>query len=35
LIVKRNQAEAPFDEALKYIPGGVSIPVRAFRVVGL
>jgi glutamate-1-semialdehyde 2,1-aminomutase len=30
----RTQSEALFAEALKYIPGGVNSPVRAFRAVG-
>jgi glutamate-1-semialdehyde 2,1-aminomutase len=30
----RAQSEKLFTEALKYIPGGVNSPVRAFRVVG-
>ena len=30
----RNQSEKLFAEALKYIPGGVNSPVRAFRAVG-
>jgi glutamate-1-semialdehyde 2,1-aminomutase len=30
----RNKSEALFAEALKYIPGGVNSPVRAFRAVG-
>jgi glutamate-1-semialdehyde 2,1-aminomutase len=32
--VKRVQSEKLFAEALKYIPGGVNSPVRAFRAVG-
>ena len=32
--VKRAQSEKLFAEALKYIPGGVNSPVRAFRAVG-
>jgi len=32
--VNRAQSEALFAEALKYIPGGVNSPVRAFRAVG-
>jgi glutamate-1-semialdehyde 2,1-aminomutase len=32
--VKREQSEKLFAEALKYIPGGVNSPVRAFRAVG-
>src|SRR5271155_1103109 len=30
----RKKSEALFAEALKYIPGGVNSPVRAFRAVG-
>ena len=30
----RVQSEHLFAEALKYIPGGVNSPVRAFRAVG-
>jgi glutamate-1-semialdehyde 2,1-aminomutase len=30
----RNKSETLFAEALKYIPGGVNSPVRAFRAVG-
>jgi glutamate-1-semialdehyde 2,1-aminomutase len=30
----RNESEKLFAEALKYIPGGVNSPVRAFRAVG-
>jgi glutamate-1-semialdehyde 2,1-aminomutase len=30
----RTKSEALFSEALKYIPGGVNSPVRAFRAVG-
>ena len=30
----RTQSDALFDEALRYIPGGVNSPVRAFRAVG-
>ena len=30
----RNKSEKLFAEALKYIPGGVNSPVRAFRAVG-
>jgi glutamate-1-semialdehyde 2,1-aminomutase len=32
--MNRVQSEKLFDEALKYIPGGVNSPVRAFRAVG-
>jgi glutamate-1-semialdehyde 2,1-aminomutase len=32
--MNRTQSEALFTEALKYIPGGVNSPVRAFRAVG-
>jgi glutamate-1-semialdehyde 2,1-aminomutase len=32
--VKRDQSEKLFAEALRYIPGGVNSPVRAFRAVG-
>jgi len=32
--MNRTQSEALFAEALKYIPGGVNSPVRAFRAVG-
>ncbi len=32
--MNRSQSEALFAEALKYIPGGVNSPVRAFRAVG-
>lgn len=32
--MNRAQSEALFAEALKYIPGGVNSPVRAFRAVG-
>lgn len=32
--MKRPQSEKLFTEALKYIPGGVNSPVRAFRAVG-
>jgi glutamate-1-semialdehyde 2,1-aminomutase len=32
--MNRKQSEALFVEALKYIPGGVNSPVRAFRAVG-
>ena len=30
----RKKSEQLFSEALKYIPGGVNSPVRAFRAVG-
>ena len=30
----RTQSQALFEEALRYIPGGVNSPVRAFRAVG-
>lgn len=33
-MISRNQSEQLFAEALKYIPGGVNSPVRAFRAVG-
>ncbi len=33
-MVSRVKSEALFAEALKYIPGGVNSPVRAFRAVG-
>src|SRR5437899_5156106 len=33
-MVSRSKSEALFTEALKYIPGGVHSPVRAFRAVG-
>ena len=32
--MNRSQSDALFAEALKYIPGGVNSPVRAFRSVG-
>lgn len=32
--MNRNRSEQLFSEALKYIPGGVNSPVRAFRAVG-
>ena len=32
--MNRTQSEALFTESLKYIPGGVNSPVRAFRAVG-
>ena len=32
--MNRAQSEKLFAEALKYIPGGVNSPVRAFRAVG-
>ncbi len=32
--MNRTQSESLFAEALKYIPGGVNSPVRAFRAVG-
>lgn len=32
--MNRSQSEQLFTEALKYIPGGVNSPVRAFRAVG-
>lgn len=32
--MERHKSEALFAEALKYIPGGVNSPVRAFRAVG-
>jgi glutamate-1-semialdehyde 2,1-aminomutase len=33
-MISRKKSEALFAEALKYIPGGVNSPVRAFRAVG-
>jgi glutamate-1-semialdehyde 2,1-aminomutase len=33
-MISRSKSEALFTEALKYIPGGVNSPVRAFRAVG-
>jgi glutamate-1-semialdehyde 2,1-aminomutase len=33
-MISRAKSEALFTEALKYIPGGVNSPVRAFRAVG-
>src|ERR1051326_1775570 len=33
-MILRNRSEQLFAEALKYIPGGVNSPVRAFRAVG-
>src|SRR5882672_4164738 len=33
-VVARIKSEQLFAEALKYIPGGVNSPVRAFRAVG-
>jgi glutamate-1-semialdehyde 2,1-aminomutase len=33
-VMTRTQSEKLFAEALKYIPGGVNSPVRAFRAVG-
>lgn len=33
-MMKREKSEALFAEALRYIPGGVNSPVRAFRAVG-
>jgi glutamate-1-semialdehyde 2,1-aminomutase len=33
-MMTRTKSEALFNEALKYIPGGVNSPVRAFRAVG-
>src|SRR5436190_6790688 len=33
-MIPRTKSEALFAEALKYIPGGVNSPVRAFRAVG-
>src|SRR5689334_9142991 len=33
-MISRKKPEELFDEALKYIPGGVNSPVRAFRAVG-
>jgi glutamate-1-semialdehyde 2,1-aminomutase len=33
-MVSRSKSERLFGEALKYIPGGVNSPVRAFRAVG-
>ncbi|MGA2749833.1 MAG: glutamate-1-semialdehyde 2,1-aminomutase [Verrucomicrobiota bacterium] len=34
MAVMRSKSEALFAEALRYIPGGVNSPVRAFRAVG-
>ena len=34
LVMSRTQSDQLFAEALKYIPGGVNSPVRAFRAVG-
>ena len=33
-MISRTQSEQLFAEALKYIPGGVNSPLRAFRAVG-
>lgn len=33
--MRNNQSQAIFEEAVKYIPGGVNSPVRAFKSVGL
>ena len=33
-MISRIRSEQLFAEALKYIPGGVNSPVRAFRAVG-
>ena len=33
-MISRTQSQELFAEALKYIPGGVNSPVRAFRAVG-
>jgi len=33
-MIKRTESERLFAEAMKYIPGGVNSPVRAFRAVG-
>ena len=33
-MISRAKSDALFAEALKYIPGGVNSPVRAFRAVG-
>ena len=33
-MISRPKSEQLFAEALKYIPGGVNSPVRAFRAVG-
>jgi len=33
-VKSRTQSQALFEEALRYIPGGVNSPVRAFRAVG-
>jgi glutamate-1-semialdehyde 2,1-aminomutase len=33
-MISRGKSEQLFEEALKYIPGGVNSPVRAFRAVG-
>jgi len=34
MIISRTRSEALFAEALRFIPGGVNSPVRAFRAVG-
>src|SRR2546427_6000372 len=34
MLIPRRKSESLFAEALKYIPGGVNSPVRAFRAVG-
>jgi glutamate-1-semialdehyde 2,1-aminomutase len=33
-VLSRDKSEALFDQALRWIPGGVNSPVRAFRAVG-
>ena len=33
-MISRTKSERLFSEALRYIPGGVNSPVRAFRAVG-
>src|SRR6266542_5018171 len=33
-MISRVKSEQLFEEALRYIPGGVNSPVRAFRAVG-
>ena len=33
-MITRSRSQKLFAEALKYIPGGVNSPVRAFRAVG-
>ena len=34
LVLSHAKSEALFDQALRWIPGGVNSPVRAFRAVG-